>query len=264
MPTAPPSHPSLLSAALLAALLLVPVTADATVDPSTWGERVEKSDSLLRQGEYAAAYEITGPLLDGLGGTLQPDERSRTTLGAILALHALAEAGTGDTESALWHWHFAQSLKQDLRTLDLSPYGEAGVPLAPHRFAADGMETCIAEEHKGEEQSGPFFVDEEDVTPPLKIHAPAPQYSREAREAGLTGRVVIRTIIDRDGRIQAPYLAYADEPSLAFLASEAMRQWRFLPAFRKGKPVDVYYNLTVNFTLEDPRSYRRRSGWDPR
>ena len=33
-------------------------------------------------------------------------------------------------------------------------------------------------------------------------------------------------------------------------AAEAVKKWRFKPATLNGKPVDVYYNLTVNFTLQ--------------
>jgi periplasmic protein TonB len=33
-------------------------------------------------------------------------------------------------------------------------------------------------------------------------------------------------------------------------ALDAVRQWKFEPATRAGEPVDVYYNLTVNFRLE--------------
>jgi protein TonB len=33
-------------------------------------------------------------------------------------------------------------------------------------------------------------------------------------------------------------------------AAEAVKKWKFKPATLNGKPVDVYYNLTVNFTLQ--------------
>jgi protein TonB len=33
-------------------------------------------------------------------------------------------------------------------------------------------------------------------------------------------------------------------------AVEAVRTWRFRPATLNGRPVDVYYNLTVNFRLQ--------------
>jgi len=33
-------------------------------------------------------------------------------------------------------------------------------------------------------------------------------------------------------------------------AVEAIQQWKFEPALCDGKPVAVYYNLTINFRLE--------------
>jgi protein TonB len=33
-------------------------------------------------------------------------------------------------------------------------------------------------------------------------------------------------------------------------AAEAIKSWKFKPATLNGKPVAVYYNLTVNFTLQ--------------
>ena len=32
-------------------------------------------------------------------------------------------------------------------------------------------------------------------------------------------------------------------------ARNAVRQWRFLPATINGEPIDVYYTVTVRFTL---------------
>jgi outer membrane biosynthesis protein TonB len=37
---------------------------------------------------------------------------------------------------------------------------------------------------------------------------------------------------------------------LADQAVEAVKQWKFKPATLNGEPVDVLFNLTVNFTLQ--------------
>ena len=37
---------------------------------------------------------------------------------------------------------------------------------------------------------------------------------------------------------------------LAEAAVSAVQQWKFKPATLNGKPVAVYYNLTVNFQLQ--------------
>ena len=37
---------------------------------------------------------------------------------------------------------------------------------------------------------------------------------------------------------------------LSEAAVSAVKQWKFKPATLRGKPVDVYFNLTINFTLQ--------------
>ena len=36
---------------------------------------------------------------------------------------------------------------------------------------------------------------------------------------------------------------------MQYEALEALRQWRFAPAKLEGKPVKVYYVITINFAL---------------
>lgn len=69
------------------------------------------------------------------------------------------------------------------------------------------------------------------------------------RQAGYEGKVVIRTIIDTDGRVRCPRVVEAAQPAFAYRATEAVRRWTFEPARLGDEPVDVFYNLTVNFTL---------------
>ena len=37
---------------------------------------------------------------------------------------------------------------------------------------------------------------------------------------------------------------------LSEAAEEAVKEWKFKPATLNGEPVDVIFNLTVNFTLQ--------------
>jgi TonB family protein len=41
-----------------------------------------------------------------------------------------------------------------------------------------------------------------------------------------------------------------DQPNgLGDAAADAVRRWRFAPATYQGRPIDVYYTVTVNFKL---------------
>ncbi len=57
-------------------------------------------------------------------------------------------------------------------------------------------------------------------------------------------------IITREGEaIQPVILKELDVATISYSALEALRNWKFRPARVDGRPVSVYYNLTVNYTL---------------
>jgi protein TonB len=99
------------------------------------------------------------------------------------------------------------------------------------------------------EPSGPIHVGG-DVQAPVKINAPQPQYTEIARKARIQGVVIVQAIIDKDGNVQNVKLLKGLPMGLDQAAVDAIKKWRFQPATLNGKPVTVYYNLTVNFTLQ--------------
>jgi TonB family protein len=90
-----------------------------------------------------------------------------------------------------------------------------------------------------------------DVLTPKRIAGDAPSYPEEARKERITGQVVLQTIIMQNGSVRddIKVLASADE-RLTKAAIAVVRNWRFEPATLLGSPVDVYYNLTINFRLD--------------
>lgn len=89
-----------------------------------------------------------------------------------------------------------------------------------------------------------------DVTRPEKLSGPTPQYTEMARRAGIEGVVIVEAIIDTSGRVTNVRVIKPLPMGLDQSAAEAVSQWRFRPATLNGKPVDVYYSLTVNFRLQ--------------
>ncbi len=88
------------------------------------------------------------------------------------------------------------------------------------------------------------------VSPPVRIHAPQPRYTEEARQARIQGVVILEAIIDQEGRVRAVRVLKDLPMGLAESAVETVREWRFEPARLDGRPVPVYYNLTVRFSLQ--------------
>ncbi len=95
---------------------------------------------------------------------------------------------------------------------------------------------------------GPVYVGGE-VLPPRAILKTDPQYTQEARDKGIQGVVVLQVVIDTTGGIKDVKVLKGLPAGLEESAVEAIRAWRFEPATLKGNPVEVYYNLTINFRL---------------
>lgn len=99
------------------------------------------------------------------------------------------------------------------------------------------------------EPEGPIHVGG-DVTKPEKVSAPQPQYTEIARKARIQGVVIVQAIIDKQGAVTNVKVLKGLPMGLSEQAVEAIKKWKFKPATLNGKPVDVYYNLTVNFRLQ--------------
>lgn len=100
-----------------------------------------------------------------------------------------------------------------------------------------------------EVRKGPFDVGD-DIQPPKKILAPQPRYTKEARKGRVQGVVIAQVIIDKWGDVTIVKVLKGLSMGLTETALEAMSQWKFEPATLNGEPVEVYYNLTVNFRLQ--------------
>ena len=100
-----------------------------------------------------------------------------------------------------------------------------------------------------ESPEGPIQVGG-DVKPPERIFSPQPTYTEIARKARIQGVVIVQAIIDKQGNVTNVKVLKGLPMGLEEAAVDAMKQWKFKPATLNGKPVTVYYNLTVNFKLQ--------------
>lgn len=87
------------------------------------------------------------------------------------------------------------------------------------------------------------------VSAPSPIYKPEPEYSPEARRAKLQGTVILALIVGIDGKAHAIRVARSLGLGLDERAIEAVRQWRFDPAKKDGKPVPVAVDVEVSFRL---------------
>jgi TonB family protein len=98
--------------------------------------------------------------------------------------------------------------------------------------------------------SPPYRVDDK-VSRPEKISGVAPVYTELARRARVSGIVIVEAIIDEQGDVVNVRVLQGQPLGLDQAAVEAVQTWKFKPAMKDGKPVKVYYVLTVNFQVDD-------------
>lgn len=89
------------------------------------------------------------------------------------------------------------------------------------------------------------------VKPPVAVTRVEPLYTEAARRARIQGLVIIEAVIDRQGNVTEARVLKPLPLGLDTAALEAVKRWKFRPGTLNGQPVPVYYNLTVNFQLNN-------------
>lgn len=109
------------------------------------------------------------------------------------------------------------------------------------------------------EDSLPSFGDREHATvedAPEVVSRVAPLYPPEALKAGVQGTVMVSVLVGRDGLVKQTRIV-SSIPALDAAAETAVRQWVFKPARNEGKPVAVWANVPIKFTLRGPANPTR-------
>jgi len=86
------------------------------------------------------------------------------------------------------------------------------------------------------------------VTRPVFLGGEKPHYSNSC--ARVQGKVIMDATIDELGRVADVRVLKGLTMRIDVAVVEAVKTWRFKPATLEGRPVKVYYTLTVNFTLQ--------------
>lgn len=92
-----------------------------------------------------------------------------------------------------------------------------------------------------------------------------PRYTPEALRAGVRGTALIRLAIDESGAVTQATLTRWHSPDnhpplgLDNAALDAVRQWKFVPPTRNGRPSATNANVEIHFTPELEKSRRADS-----
>jgi TonB family protein len=88
----------------------------------------------------------------------------------------------------------------------------------------------------------------ESVMQPLLIESTQPAYPPMARQAGISGTVVLKADISATGTVENVRVL-SGQPMLTSAASDAVKRWRYKPYIENGEPVPVQTQVTVPFVL---------------
>ncbi|MEA2603028.1 MAG: hypothetical protein QOF89_4020 [Acidobacteriota bacterium] len=232
-----PRLPFLSAAALgFACLALSPFAHGGT--PESAGP-IELLDAHLHGGRWEAAREAALILI----------ARNRTTplasgLAPAVARLALAEAGLGKQEDAVWHWHLAQNLDRSvLEGKALTAYGPPGELLARNSL------------RRADEAPAGWTVlasTDPEVKPGRLLSGPAPKLSAEVAAIAAPKGLKLQAVIDTEGRLHDPVVIGGEVPGVVWEVLEGLRSWRYEPARKGDQPVSVFRSVTINPPAKKP------------
>jgi protein TonB len=82
---------------------------------------------------------------------------------------------------------------------------------------------------------------------PRPIFQAEPVYPFELRQKKIEGTVYVQFIVDREGRVVEPRIEKSTHSAFDKPALDAVRQWRFEPAVRDGRPVQARLRVPIRF-----------------
>jgi protein TonB len=222
----------------VALLIASPAIAGKSWQDQTWIERVKESSLLLKSGDYNKALRISERVLKEMTEQLGPGNAATEAFGIALTHKALALAGLGRFDEALWYWHTVVALYPPFERSDLSMFGKPG-------------EFLKANVLPPADQSPVPHADDA-TTPPVVIDRVAPEYPHGAYVYSISGFLIVELIITKEGRVHSPrVLKPLAAVTLSYATLEAVRKWRFKPAMRDGQPIEVRFALTVNYKIPE-------------
>jgi len=88
------------------------------------------------------------------------------------------------------------------------------------------------------------------IIAPKILEKTDPQYTDEARNAKLEGKVILTMVVGTDQRAHDIKVSKSLDPGLDANAISSIKTWRFQPGTKNGKPVPVRANVEINFRLQ--------------
>lgn len=142
---------------------------------------------------------------------------------------------------------FNRSAVAAIKQRKYEPALENGWPVEVELTAtvAFGLPLASASAAPGGEPSMPTG----DVVFPVVVRKVEPIYPDDARLARIEGHVILQAIVDKNGDVTEVTVLESTNPRFNEAAMEAVRQRKYKPAIKDGKPIAIYFTIRVDFRL---------------
>lgn len=122
--------------------------------------------------------------------------------------------------------------------------------VAPDIASADGDGDIVVDIADDDYLPAPDeFIPVEEL--PQMIHQEKPEYPRLARQAGITGIVWVKALVNKEGNVlRAQVGKSSGTASLDEAAVETAYKNKFRPGIQNGRPVNCWVTYRVNFELD--------------
>ena len=94
-----------------------------------------------------------------------------------------------------------------------------------------------------------YSMSDTGVIAPVPIYRPKAKFTDKERKGKYHGDVQVSCIVGPDGLVQSVQVIQDPGMGLGEKAVEAVKQWRFKPAMKDGKPVAVSFTMEISFTV---------------
>lgn len=86
---------------------------------------------------------------------------------------------------------------------------------------------------------------------PRPIYRVAPVFPYEMKQAGISGSAELLFVCDAEGKVKQPRIKLSSHREFEEPSIQAIRQWRFEPGMKDGRPVNVRMFIPFHFNVKD-------------
>ncbi len=122
----------------------------------------------------------------------------------------------------------------------------------PNLTSASGSWVLNFAELDDEDSGGFARSGTSDLAGPVPLRKVDPKYPPELRTAHVEGEVILYAIIRKDGSVDSIQLVHSVDPHLDANAMNALAQWKFRPAEKRGQPIDLEAVVYIPFRSRAP------------